>query len=400
MRSRAIPLVFATALLAQPDAGRVVSPEVHGDRRATFRLHAPKASEVRLWGEWISKYNTLEEMKRDERGTWSATVGPLDPGIYSYVYLVDGLAVLDPGNSQVQTGREGVSGNLLGIPGQGSEPWELQPVPHGVVHLHTYTSSTGLGSRRLVVYTPPGYERNPRLKYPVLYLLHGSGDTEMEWITVGRANLIADNLIAAGRARPLIIVMPSGHVAPPQAPEVKPAELKSRFEADLLKDVMPLIESGYRSLANRRSRAVAGLSMGAFQSLWLAMDHPGLFAWGGILSGGIFWPEDEAAISRYAGSRSGAPLPFELLLVTVGDQDMNFSLTRRLASTLSQHGIRHEYTVVPGAGHTWPFWRQALAGFLPKLFRPAQKQDPVARESYRFPPAGSGRNQPIQSSRP
>ncbi len=353
---------------AAPEPETVLSPEVHPDRRVTFRLHAPKAAEVKLWGEWIPKYNTFEQMKRDERGVWSVTVGPLAPAIYSYLYVVDQVTVFDPRNPDVQTGRGGAAGNLVSVPSDTPQPYDFRPVPHGVLHLHTYTSSTGLGDRRIVVYTPPDYNRSPRARFPVLYLLHGLADTELSWISVGRANLIADNLIAAGRARPMIIVMPTGHVAPPHT-EPNPAELRKRFGEDLAHDVFPMVESAYRTRPGRDARAIAGLSMGAFQALWFALDHPDLVSGLGVFGGGIWGPEGRMDIIRYATASTDVRRQFHPFRISVGDRDMNLSLSNNLDAVLTEYHVSHEYAVVPEAGHTWPFWRQSLAETLPLLFR-------------------------------
>jgi enterochelin esterase-like enzyme len=361
-------LLLLMATLASSEPEGIVSPEVHSDRRVTFRLHASKATQVKLWGEWILKHNTVEELKRDDRGLWSVKIGPLEPAIYSYIFIVDEVAVLDPRNPDVQTGREGAAGSLLHVPGIDKQLYEVKSDSHGIVHTHTYLSSTGLGTRRVLVYTPPGYTSNRGLRLPVLYLLHGSGDTETEWIGTGRANIIADNLIGDARAKPLIIVMPSGHVTSAKDPNPKP-ELRKHFNQDLVRDVIPLIDSNYRTIRSRQGRAIAGLSMGAFQALWFAIEHPELVSGLGVFGGGIFGPEGEAEIVRFATASGAKARPFNLLTIGIGDRDMNRSLSNKLHIVLDQHKIQHDYVVVPEAGHTWPFWRECLAHFLPRLFR-------------------------------
>lgn len=349
----------------------IVSPEVHGDRRATFRLRAPKASQVRLWGEWITKHNTTEELKRGEEGVWSVTIGPLEPAIYSYLFLVDDVAALDPVNPVGHVGHEGPSGSLLHVRGDKLQDYESRSVPHGVLHTHTYNSSQGLGTRRAIVYTPPGYDRNHRDRFPVLYLLGGSGDTEASWTTVGRAEAIVDNLLAASHAKPMIVVMPNAHITPADQPEPKPAEFRRLFGLDLVRDLIPLIDSNYRTLPVRQGRAVAGLSMGAYQAMWFAMDHPHLVSALGVFSGGIFVPatEGEADITRYATSPMALKHPLDVFRIAIGDRDMNLLLSRKLDSLLTAHKIKHEFQVSPGAGHTWPFWRKCLSETLPLLFR-------------------------------
>jgi enterochelin esterase-like enzyme len=359
-------LPLASAFAETP----LVSPEVHGDRRATFRLRAPKASQVRLWGEWITKHNTTEEMKRGEEGVWSVTIGPLEPAIYSYLFLVDDVAALDPVNPVGHVGHEGPSGSLLHVRGNKPQDYESQSVPHGVLHTHIYNSSQGLGTRRAIVYTPPNYDRNRRDRFPVLYLLGGSGDTEASWTTVGRAETIVDNLLAAAHAQPMIVVMPNVHITPADQPEPTPAEFRRLFGLDLVRDLIPLIDSSYRTLPVRQGRAVAGLSMGAYQAMWFAMDHPHLVSALGVFSGGIFVPatEGEADITRYATSPMALKHPLDVFRIAIGDRDMNLPLSRKLDSLLTAHQIKHEFQVFPGAGHTWPFWRKCLSEMLPLLF--------------------------------
>jgi enterochelin esterase family protein len=309
-------------------------------------------------------------MKRDEQGIWSVTIGPLEPALYSYIYLVDEVVVLDPLNPEGWIGREGPAGSLVNIRAASPRDDEIQAVPRGVRNISSYTSSTGLGTRSVEIYLPPGYDEDARINFPVLYLLHGSGDTESAWMSIGRAGIIADNLIAAGRARPMIIVMPSGHVTPPNTPDL--ADLRKSFNEDLVKDLIPLIDSQYRTVRNRQGRAIAGISMGAFQALWFALDRPDLVSRLGIFGGGIFGPEGAADIDRFAARQDLNKNSFEVFRIRVGDRDMNRGLSKRLDEKLTEHEIAHQHDLVPGAGHTWPFWRECLIELLPTLFRPAR----------------------------
>ncbi|MBI2685063.1 MAG: hypothetical protein HYX27_02015 [Acidobacteria bacterium] len=343
------------ALLAAAVIALHAQPQIHDDGRVIFRISAPKAAEVKLWGEWIPKYNTFEPMRKSADGTWTAEVGPIAPDRYAYLFLVDGLAVPDPKNPNVITGHDGFQGSELRIASAEAAIDQPRPGAHGVLHTHTYNSSTGLGIRRLIVYTPPGYNNGPAGRYPVVYLMHGSGDEETAWTQMGSANVIADNLIATGRMRPMIIVMPNGHASGENARE--------RVEQDLIRDILPLIDSQYRTIPNRIGRSIAGLSMGAFQAMWYAMDHPDLFNGLGIMSGGVFGAEGEAGILRFARQK----LRFRTLWITIGERDMNLSLSRRLDKLLSEHAIEHEFSIKPGLGHTWQFWRPALSELLPRL---------------------------------
>jgi enterochelin esterase-like enzyme len=314
------------ALVAATLAAQTVQP----DGRVTLQLKAPQAAEVKVWGEWITRYNTLESMRKDGAGLWSVTVGPLSPEIYSYLFLVDGVAL---------------SLQLLDVPGPEPQPYDLRPVPHGVLHHH---------AENITVYTPPGYTKNPHRRYPVLYLLHGSGDTERSWTDTGRAHLIADNQIASGRTRPLIIVMPNGH-----------AKDRAAFEARLQNEVIPFIDAQYRTLPKPEKRALAGLSMGAFQALWFGLDHPELFRALAVLSGGVVDAAGAEQVTRYAARKQ----PANPLRVAIGSRDRNLPFARRLDDSLTAHAIPHEFVIVPDAGHTWPFWRRQLADLLPTLFQ-------------------------------
>ena len=261
-----IALSVFFALVA--DAAKVVSPEVHDDGSVTFRLHAPGVPDVKLWGEWILKFNTLEPMIKGDDGTWSVTIGPLKPGIYTYTFVIDHLGVPDPGNHL----RAGDDGSLVEVPGGSPALYDAQAVPHGVLHLVSYDAKLRPGVRTVVIYTPAEYDKNSTSRYPVLYLLHGSGDTEISWTHVGKAQYIADNLVAKGLATPMILVMPNG--------------FGDHFERELLEEVMPLVESGYRTKNYARSRAIAGLSMGGYQAQAIAFHHPEMFGSIGVFSAG------------------------------------------------------------------------------------------------------------------
>jgi len=324
--------------------------------RIAFKLKAPKATEVRLWGEWITRYNTTEPMVRDAAGTWTAEVGPLRPAIYSYLFLVDGVPVIDPANPLIQSGVDGPAASLVEVPGD--LPETATAVPHGTVHRHSYQSSVGLGQRGVAVYTPPGYERNRRTRYPVLYLLHGSGDNEIAWTEAGRAHIIADNLIAKGRLRPLIIVMPNSH-------GTSEKDLRQKGAENLLRDVIPLVDSVYRTRREPNRRAIAGLSMGAFQALWYGLENPTVFGAIGVFSGGVADDGTTAQIIAF-GKGQSRPKPFS---VSIGEIDRNLPFSRRLDRELTAAGIDHEFSILPEMGHTWPFWRATLAGFLPKQFQ-------------------------------
>src|SRR5579885_333500 len=253
---RTLPLTLAVVLLwtaaarAQRGPAPLPSPEVKPDRTVIFRLSAPKAAAVQVRGEW----GAPQAMTKDDNGVWTVTVGPLEPDQYSYTFNVDGATVVDPRNTRLKIGRGSMS-NLVEVPGNAVQ--DLKAVPHGTLHTHHYESQALNGkSRRLTIYTPPGYETAGTQRYPVLYLLHGAGDDDRGWTDVGLAHRILDNLLAEKKAVPMLVVMPDGHAA------TSGGNNTQAFEAGLLKEIIPLVEKTYRVKPEATSRAIVGLSMG------------------------------------------------------------------------------------------------------------------------------------------
>jgi enterochelin esterase family protein len=247
----------------------LVSPEALSGGRVTFRIYAPKASEVTLRGDWMEGPGTVK-LEKDDKGVWSSTVGPLVPDFYSYAFVVDGVRTLDPKNAMIKQGLTSLD-NMFLLPGAEAAFEDNQTVSHGELRSVWYQSSTLSMQRRLHIYFPPGYESGKE-RYPVFYLLHGGGDEDSGWSTIGRAGFILDNLIAAKKARPMIVVMPNGSLPrPPVTPGAPPdpavnAALQDRFVNELLKDIVPLVEKSYRVLAGRDNPRIAGLSMGGGQT--------------------------------------------------------------------------------------------------------------------------------------
>lgn len=348
---------------AQPDP--LVSPEVHPDRRVTFRLRAPKAGEVTVAGEWSrpgAAPNAPQKLARDAEGIWSVTVGPLEPNIYIYVFNLDGVTIADPVNPLMKL-RARTSASMVEVPG--GQPWEPQDVPHGTVHVATHAAAVLKGAvRQVFVYTPPGYERGGR-RYPVLYLLHGNNDLAAGWTMAGRANLVLDNFIAAKKAVPMIVVMPWGHALPfgSRPPAGQPGN-NDVFERYLIEDVVPLVESRFRVAPGRTRRAVAGLSMGGAQALQIGLRHPDRFASMGIFGSGMIRADFEARF-KDAGARGKQPA---LAYVGIGKEDGVLPRAQELADLLRARGIATTYEEVDG-GHTYPVWRKLLVALLPRLFR-------------------------------
>lgn len=339
----------------------VVSPEVGGDRRVTFRLRAPNAKQVTVAGEWPGG---PVPMTQDEQGVWSATVGPLEPDLYGYSFVVDDFRSLDPGNAWVKPSRSPTT-SVVEVPGSPPRLSEWQDVPHGTVRSHQYLSRS-LGRRRgLIVYTPPGYDAKPDDRYPVLYLLHGSGDNEATWTALGRAHLILDNLIAQRKSQPMVVVMPDGHAVAPGSAEARGRNTEA-FARDLLEDVIPFVEANYRTRPGPENRAVVGLSMGGGQSLTIGLNHPDLFAWVGGFSAAIGNPESTVATALADPSATNSRL--RLLWIACGKDDRLVENARQLSEVLKAKGIRHQFQATEG-NHSWPVWRRYLPEFAGLLFR-------------------------------
>ncbi|MFC1634750.1 alpha/beta hydrolase-fold protein [Planctomycetota bacterium] len=336
----------------------IVSPEVHPDRRVTFRLRAPNAKNVA-----VNLQGTHPMVKSDE-GLWSATIGPFEPEIYEYDFVVDGLRIVDPSNAWLKVWLRS-SRNVVEVPGEKPMFFEEQQVPHGTVHIHKYPSKSLGVTQGLYVYTPPGYETRREAKYPVLYLFHGFGDSEDAWTVVGRANLIVDNLLAKNKARPLIIVMPYGHT--PAAPPVRGSIGNYQsFERDLIEDVIGYVQTNYRISTEQKDRAVAGLSMGGGQSLTIGLGNLELFGWLGAFSSAI--PESKNSEKLLAEPESIND-KLKLLWIGCGKKDFLFERNQKFLARLKTDKINHVAHITEGA-HEWRLWRIYLSEFVPLLFRP------------------------------
>ncbi len=360
--------VFASAAFAQTTPAPIVSPEVQSDNRVTFRFRAPNAKEVGLSLEGAPKDLT---MQKDEHGVWSVTSEPLTPDFYGYAFVADGVHLIDPSNPLMKP-------NLLNTTSQvhvpeASLPWEVGDVPHGEVHHHFYKSAVVGDQRDFYVYTPPGYDARGKQAYPVLYLLHGFSDDASGWTAVGRANVILDNLIAQGKTKPMIVVMPLGY----GAPEIlrggfgafRNTELRDRnfakFSEALLGEVLPRVESAYLVNKDRYSRAIAGLSMGGSESLLTGLNNLDKFAWvGAFSSGGI--PEEFDKDFPKLDAKANRQL--KLLWIACGVDDRLMELNRKLRTWLEAKGIHKVDVETPGA-HTWMVWRRNLVAFSELLFR-------------------------------
>ena len=403
----ALLATFAAPVAArQPAQGRgrgagaptVVSPEVSADRRITFRINAPQAQAVRVSAGDIPGLGQTGVMTKGDTGIWTFTSEPLPPGAYRYNINVDGVAVIDPRNPLTSVSNNNVWSLAL-VPG--SETFDTRQVPHGAVASVTYYSAPLQRHRRMHVYTPPGYESNTT-RYPVFYLLHGAGDSDEAWTSVGRAGIILDNLIATKKVKPMIVVMPAGHTNGPApgiggpAPALTiPAGQPDEFTQDFTMAIRPYIEKHYRVRPGREHRAIAGLSMGGSQTLNIAIPTLTDYAYVGVFSSGLLggagggrgrgaapapeaaaapavpappfgeaWEKRNLAMLDNAAAKKG----LKVLWFSTGKDDFLIDTTRSTVELFKRHGFAPQFTESAG-GHTWLNWRDYLSQFAPLLFQ-------------------------------
>lgn len=353
-----ILLLLAACAGLWAQAPNLVSPEVAADGRVTFRVAAPKASEVLFYGDWMPVGKTVP-MAKGEGGVWSYTTTPLPPSVYIYHFVVDGMTIADPINPRMKL-RARTSASLLEVPGSGQGEWQPRDVPHGTVEINYQKSKVLNGETRWVwIYTPPGYVQTGNKKFPVLYLFHGSNDTAGGWVLAGHANFVLDNLIADKKAVPMIVVMPFGHAVPFGSPKEIQAKNVETYEKYLMEDVMPMVNAKYRVEQSKAKRAIAGLSMGGGQSLAIGMNHLDLFSAIGAFSAAV--PQDIDA--KLPAVKKANPL----LWFACGKDDFIYQRSVDLDKKLTEAGVRHTWRSTEGA-HTYTVWRQYLAEFAPLLF--------------------------------
>ena len=401
-RSRSLMLFAAlsAAALAQPPAREgqrprippVESPELSADRKITFRIYAPHAEAVRVSGGDMPGLQQNGKMTKSENGVWEVTVGPIDPGAYRYNFNVDGVTVLDSHNPSVSESNDN-AWSLIYVPG--ADFMDTKDVPHGSVAAVTYYSKTLQRFRRLHVYTPPGYETTSQ-KYPIFYLLHGAGDSDDSWSSVGRAGFILDNLIASGKAKPMVVVMPAGHTTHGASragatPGPEGMMFHDDFVREFSNDIMPLVETRYRILADRAHRAIAGLSMGGGHTLYIATPHLDQFAYVGVYSSGVLGllpltrrnpndpppatpppaPTPNPAFENANKEQLDNPAwkkGLKLLWFSTGSDDFLLPTTKATVALFKSHGFSPVFQESAG-GHTWINWRNYLNEFAAQLFQ-------------------------------
>ena len=348
-----------------PRRPQIESPEVHADRTATFRVRAPNAKQVELNGQFV-KGN--QPMTKDEAGVWSIKLGPIEPNLYPYSFIIDGVSVADSNNLNIFP-NERFKNSLIDFPGANAAIHDCQDVPHGKVDYCYYHSKTLGTTRPLLVYTPPGYSQSSET-YPVLYLVSGTTDTEETWFKVGRANFILDNLIAQKKATPMIIAMPYGNMmlpAPnPSSPEA--AEMYKRFSEELTTNVLPFVESNYRVKQDRESRAIAGFSRGGGQSLFTGFANFDKFAWIGSYSAFLTPEVFNTHFSELAAKPEETNAKLKLLWSGVGKEDFLYDPAVKFDEYLKEKKIVHQSLVTEG-GHTWMNARHYFAETLQLYFK-------------------------------
>lgn len=359
---------FGLVAIAQGQQ-HIVSPEVQADGHVTFRFSDPNAQKLEVMIEGQTQNTPME---KDAQGVWSVTVGPFPPDFYGYGFIADGVNLVDPSNTSLKP-------NLLFIENQfhvpdPTLPWETSDVPHGEVHHLFYHSKVAGDDRDYYVYTPPNFNARAKTKYPVLYLLHGYSDDASGWTAVGRANIILDNLIAQGKAKPMIVVMPLGYGDMEvirrgwgvwQDKDLTWRNL-TKFADALLTEVLPQVEAEYPVIKDRESRAIAGLSMGGAESLLTGLNHLDQFAWvGGFSSGGI---DNRDFATEFPNLDAAANKKLKLLWVACGTDDGLIKVNRQFKSWLKDKGVQFTDIETPGM-HTWMVWRRNLSALAPLLFQ-------------------------------
>ena len=364
-------LVLSLPALPAGQTPKFHSTEVHADHSVTFAYKDAAAAKVSVLLDGAPKPLAME---KGAAGVWTVTTQPLKPEIYSYHFEADGDSRLDPGNPRTTVNLLGIA-NMLEVPGETPQPWEPANVPHGTLHRHIYTTSTVLGlpdnQSSYTVYTPPGYDARAKKPYPVLYLLHGYSDNDAGWTAVGQANLIFDNLLAQGRMKPMVVVMPlgygdmaflHGHDVWHDAQAVD--HNTTLFLQALLTEVLPKVEAEYRVSKDREDRAIAGLSMGGLESLDIGLTHTGQFAWIGGFSSAVH----NLDYTERLASLNPKTADLRLLWVACGTEDNLLEPNRRLIAFLKTKEMAVTAIETPGM-HSWLVWRDNLVHFAPLLFQ-------------------------------
>jgi enterochelin esterase family protein len=387
MKSKTLIMYFlffaaATAIAQQPatspagarrGAGttNLPSPLINADGTVTFRARAPDAKSVSLTSDF---QDGSTDLNKGEDGVWSATVGPLQPDIYYYNLIIDGVRGLDPGNPQTKTGfTTSTITSILEVRAEKPAFYDIKDVPHGDVRTLLYNSKSNGVIRELNVYTPPGYDDNLQKHYPVVYLLHGANNDHFSWLRYGRANCILDNLLAERSIKPFIVVMPLGYGGASAdgrrgASGARGGATGDLYEQDLLSDVIPLIDARFRTIANPKHRAIVGFSMGGGQSSRIGLSHLDTFGSIGVMSAGMSGGPDAEPLKSLAADPAAANKKIDLLWIACGKEDAAMAGAKNFANNLKQIAIERTFLETEGAHH-WRVWRRYLRDLAPLLFR-------------------------------
>jgi len=390
-----IALLGLTGLVQAQEAlfsgQQVSSPQVNDDKSVTFRLVAPQADTVQVTGDFLPSVKVDTPMgkvdgpgkallSKNEEGVWTYTTSVLAPELYNYAFIVDGFKTTDPANPFLIRDVASVT-NIFIVPGEQADLYRVQDVPHGTVASRWYDAKTLGFDRKISIYTPPGYETSTA-EYPVLYLLHGAGGDEEAWLSLGRTAQIMDNLIAQGKAEPMLVVMPNGNVGQDAAPGagsagyytpqfMTPETMNGKYEAQF-KDIISFVESNYRVKADKAHRAIAGLSMGGYHSLHISRHYPNTFDYIGLFSAAIMAREDKSGAGVYDNFEETLETQkdngYQLYWIAIGKTDFLYEANKEYRTMLDKMDMPYEYTESEG-GHIWRNWRVYLSEFVPLLFQ-------------------------------
>jgi len=370
-----MPFAIAKAQLADNSKPAVTNisqtncPCILSDLSVVFNIKAPDAQKVQI------DLGKLYDMKKDTQGIWSVTTAPQVPGFHYYSLVIDGYKVMDPA-SETFYGM-GRMASAIEIPEKGADFYEVKDVPHGAVSSKYYFSKVTNGWRRLFVYTPPGYDSNAKDKYPVVYIQHGGGEDERGWTVQGKTDIILDNLIAEGKAKPMIVVISNGNVSTGKGQGGYSSAAMASFKEEMTKNIVPFIDQNYRTAANVNSRALCGLSMGGGQSFYAGLGSLDCFTSVGVFSSGIFGGinnptgkefDAEKEIPGLLSQSKSFNEKLKLFYISVGEQDPRFEFTKKAVKKFQDSGLKVEFNSFPG-DHEWQVWRKSLHDFAQRVFK-------------------------------
>ena len=344
-------------------------PQIQTDLSVIFRVKAPDAKKVQI------DLGKLYDMTKDDQGVWSVTTDPQVPGFHYYSLVIDGVKVADPASESFY--GMGRMASAIEIPEKGVDFYEIKDVPHGALSSKYYYSDYTKSWRRLFVYTPPGYDTNSREKYPVVYIQHGGGEDETGWAVQGKTDIILDNLIAEGKAKPMIVVISNGNVtAPGRAFGGYSSKGMAPFKEEMTKNIVPFIDAIYRTLPDADNRAICGLSMGGGQSFFVGLESPEYFGSVGVFSTGLFGGirtsgsgfDAEKEIPGLLSESDKFNKNLDLFYISCGEQDMRIEHTKKAVKVMRENGLEVEFNSFPG-DHEWQVWRKSLHDFATRVFQ-------------------------------